>query len=99
MQCDAPNDDNPIPIVCPYCEGEGCKECDKGMFEVNQCPMHYIGSQLTRDINLTIFASDGHLPEGGGILDQDAKFLYTWQAFRHDVNKIQNDRRERRNSV
>lgn len=63
---------------------------------MTECPMDFIGGRVSRDIALAIWAKQGHLPESGGILDQPAKFLHTWQAFQHDVNRIDTDRQERK---
>jgi hypothetical protein len=50
---------------------------------------------MTYDLNLAVHASKGLLPESGGILDQDAKFIHTWQSFQADKDLILEERRQR----
>jgi len=50
---------------------------------------------MMHDLNLSVHASKGLLPEVGGILDQDAKFIHTWQAFQADKDLILEERRQK----
>ncbi len=41
------------------------------------------------------FASKGHLPDSGGILDQDSWFIDAWGILEGEENKIEREKRER----
>jgi hypothetical protein len=103
---DLPTVENPISLECPECNGVGtwdtqdgirnCVHCNgAGRFEVLQCPNSYIGQKLTREINLASWAEKGHLPNLGGVLDQEAFFMNVWAAMQSDIHKI--DEESRRN--
>jgi hypothetical protein len=42
------------------------------------------------------FASQGHLPNAGGLIDQDAWFIDAWAYYQSDVNEIEREQRKRR---
>jgi hypothetical protein len=84
-------------IECPLCSGEGCDQCNDGMFELTQCATQYIDHHLVTAINLAAYADKGLLPTSGGMLDQSAWFFSVWLAIDNDTKKIEADqRRERR---
>lgn len=41
---------------------------------------------------MIVYAMKNTLPEAGGLLDQDAKFVHTWQAFESDKQLIDAER-------
>jgi len=55
-----------------------------------------LGSELVEDINLASFAEKGHLPEPGGMLNQEAWFVSLWSTLQGDENKIEREQRERK---
>ncbi len=42
------------------------------------------------------FATKGHLPEEGGLLNQEAWFIDMWSTLNEDQAKIENEIRERK---
>lgn len=79
-------------MQCWNCEGEGCEYCEHGYHFIRQCPIEHIGSRLIREVNMIVYAMKNTLPEAGGLLDQDAKFVHTWQAFESDKQLIDAER-------
>lgn len=59
--------------------------------------MKYIGSQMIRQTNLIIHAIKNTLPNVGGLLDQDAKFVHAWQSFESDKQIIDAERMSKKN--
>jgi hypothetical protein len=51
---------------------------------------------MVRQVNLIVHAMKNTLPESGGLLDQDAKFVHTWQAFESDKQVIDAERMSRK---
>lgn len=54
-----------------------------------------VGSELVEDINLASYAEKGHLPEAGGMLDQEAWFVSLWGTLTTYESRIEEDKRER----
>lgn len=77
-------------------ENKECEDC-KGTryFVLDHCPRKFIGTEITNEINLAGFASKGHLPEPGGMLDQDAWFVDMWSVLSEDQSKIEEEIRKR----
>lgn len=66
-----------------------CKACNgTGTFVVDHCPRDFIGSKIARTANAVMMANKGHLPNAGGMLDQDAWFVSAYNALESDCNKI-----------
>jgi hypothetical protein len=84
-------------IECPSCDGDGCKECAGGYFEIKECPSKYIGQELIADIGV-VTASEHHLPCVGGILDQSAWWFELRQHLRSEESKIQDEQSKRNQS-
>jgi hypothetical protein len=89
-------------MECVSCEGSGtignepCEECNgTGFITLTHCPRKLIGSEFVEDINLATYAEKGHLPEPGGMLDQEAWFVSLWSTLTSDENRIEQDRRDR----
>lgn len=59
--------------------------------------MEYIGAKTIRQVNLIVHAMKNTLPNAGGLLDQDAKFVHAWQAFEADKQLIDAERMSRKN--
>lgn len=57
--------------------------------------MAFVGSKMINEINLVVHAMKTTLPEAGGLLDQDAKFVHTWQVFESDKQIIDAERQSR----
>lgn len=54
--------------------------------------MSFVGTKMINEINLVVHAMKSTLPEAGGLLDQDAKFVHTWQVFESDKQLIDAER-------
>ena len=66
-----------------------CKVCNgTGSFAVDVCPRDFVGGKIARATNAVSMANKGHLPEAGGVLDQDAWFMSAYNALEADCNKI-----------
>lgn len=91
-------------MECVSCEGTGkgydltkCEECNgDGFFILNECPRKILGNEITEEINMAGFATKGHLPEEGGLLNQEAWFIDMWSTLNEDQAKIENEIRERK---
>ncbi|HET6442169.1 MAG TPA: hypothetical protein VFH53_07315 [Phycisphaerae bacterium] len=62
-------------MECAACDGEGCEECEGGEVRIGACPLSVIGAETWDAVEAAGFAEKGLLPEPGGTLDQNAKFL------------------------
>lgn len=89
-------------MECVSCEGSGtigseqCDECNgTGFITLTQCPRKLVGNELVEDINLASYAEKGHLPESGGMLDQEAWFVSLWGTLAADEQTIEQERRGR----
>ena len=89
-------------MECIACEGSGamgidkCDECSgTGFTTLTECPRRIIGNSLVEDINLASYAEKGHLPEPGGMLEQEAWFVSLWGTLASDESRIEQDKRER----
>ena len=81
---------------CPTCDEVGCDECNgKGYFEVSRCPKEYVGHKISHAANLLSYVNKGLLPDSGGVLDQSAWMVTTWDAIESDCAKIEEERRRR----
>jgi hypothetical protein len=49
---------------------------------------------MTREINLASWAEKGHLPNAGGVYEQDALFMSIWSAMQADIQKIDEESRK-----
>lgn len=54
---------------------------------------------MTTAINLAGYASKGHLPVAGGLLDQSAWFVDVWSTLESDQSRIDAEQAERRRRV
>jgi hypothetical protein len=52
---------------------------------------------MIRQTNLIIHAIKNTLPNVGGLLDQDAKFVHAWQSFESDKQIIDAERMSKKN--
>lgn len=107
MTCqDPPTVDYPKLVECPDCGGLGhyndndsknqCRTCNgDGRYVLDRCPRQFVGSTMAQAVNLSSWATKGHLPEPGGILDQDAWFMSTWGALESETSLIEMERMER----
>ena len=101
--CSGLDPNEQLDMECVSCEGSGtigtnkCDECNgTGFFTLTECPQKLLGSELVEDINLASYAEKGHLPEHGGMLNQEAWFVSLWGTLASDESRIEQDKRERR---
>lgn len=88
-------------IGCEECDETGldaekkpCQTCDgRGAWRLTSCPRKFV-SELTRAANLLTLCEKGHLPIGGGLLDQSNWFMAFWQMFASETNRIDNEKIE-----
>jgi hypothetical protein len=59
-------------LECPTCDGEGdfCDECNDGKYQVDDCPLLYVGADLNRILSVAEQMEHGILPVDGGSCDQ-----------------------------
>lgn len=63
-------------MVCPGCEGRGCKGCDeKGEIDITECPLETITNDVREIIALTELFQKGLPPISGGTLEQAKVFV------------------------
>ncbi len=70
----------PLEIECPLCDGVGCGDCDRGIFQVNGCPNRFCSSVIPA-IELFELFEKGLPPVSGGVLNQSAEFLNAVRFF------------------
>ena len=83
-----------IEIECPVCDGEGCKECHNGLYELDGCPNSYC-SKIVSSLDLFDLFHKGLPPIAGGVLDQSASFIEASRFFELEEVKVRNERSSR----
>lgn len=73
----------------------GCEQCHDGFFEVTECPMKFIGSELADQIQI-VGMSEYHLPVAGGLLDQSGWFIELKTALASEERLIEEEKNKRR---
>lgn len=89
-------------MPCVDCDGAGvddkqpCEACDgTGFFEVKQCPKSFVGHRVSVASNALSYLDKGILPESGGLNDQQAWLVASWDALQSDVQRIEEERRRK----
>ena len=83
-------------IECPVCDGDGedCKECRDGSFELDGCPNRFCSS-VVNSLDLFDLFHKGLPPIAGGVLDQSQSFIEASQFFESEEGKVRNERSSR----
>ena len=77
-------------IECVSCRGAGCELCERGQVWVNDCPHNHL-RPIAGTLQMIDMADKGHLPVGGGVLDQSQWFISAYEWFTRDVKQIEAD--------
>jgi hypothetical protein len=80
-------------MECPHCGGGGCGLCQDGVVWVNECPQPHIAPVIGA-LKMIAMAEKGHLPVGGGVLDQSQWFMEAYRCFTDDVAQIKAESNE-----
>lgn len=87
-------------VPCVHCDGAGiddkqpCEACDgSGFFNVAKCPKAYVGHRVSVASNSLAYLDKGILPEDGGLNNQQAWLVATWDALQADSQRIEEERR------
>ena len=91
----------PVQIPCIECDESGldndrkpCEACDgTGFFKVAKCPKEYVGHRVSVASNGLSYLDKGILPDPGGLNDQPAWTVATWDALQSDCQRIEEERR------
>ena len=83
--------DNRVEVECPLCDGDGCKECQDGTFELDGCPNSFC-SQIISSLDLFELFQKGLPPIVGGVLDQSIGFIEAAQFFQAEEGKVRYER-------
>jgi len=83
--------EQPIEVECPGCNGEGCKQCEGGSFDLEGCPNRFCSSVVNAIDLIELFAK-GLPPISGGVLDQSANFIHAARYFENEERRIKNER-------
>lgn len=84
-------EDSRVEIECPVCDGEGCDQCDDGVFELDGCPNRFC-SKIVPSLDLFDLFEKGLPPVEGGVLDQSVSFVEAARFFESEECKVRNDR-------
>lgn len=76
-------------VMCTYCDGDGCSECNNGSFVLLECPRDAVGRDVHRAVNLCAMADKGFLPAAGGMLDQSEWFTQIYHVMTNELNDIE----------
>ena len=62
---------------CPGCGGGGCDECNRGEWDLGECPRRFVGpgGEIWEVIEFAEFYEKGLPPVIGGVLDQTRAFV------------------------
>jgi hypothetical protein len=83
-----------VEIECPVCDGDGCEECNDGVFELDGCPNSFC-SPIVRSLDLFDLFEKGLPPVAGGVLDQSQSFVEASQFFESEEGKVKHERSSR----
>lgn len=73
-------------IECVACLGKGCDTCKFGKVTLTGC-MQQQAAGIDRTIAMIDMAERGHLPVGGGVLDQAAWFIEAHRFYSADIEQ------------
>lgn len=73
-------------IECVVCLGKGCDACQHGRVALTGCPQRHAAG-IGSTIALIDMAERGHLPVGGGVLDQAAWFIEAHRFYSADIEQ------------
>lgn len=97
-----PTKEQPVQVPCIDCEGSGldgktpCEACDgTGFFDVAKCPKDYVGHRVSVASNSLAYLDKGILPDAGGLGDQSAWLVATWDALQADCQRIEEEKRRK----
>jgi len=63
-----------LEIECPECDGTGCDSCNRGRFNLSECPQKFIGDYISTFRLVDLFQK-GIPPVAGGALNQTMWFI------------------------